>query len=91
MAEKVIFEFRAQRAEEGYQYEVRRGKKRFTVSKPFERECCPPVFVCFGPGIKSQNWSRRIRDDSRRRMRETLDFFEGLYDDLYGEAESSEG
>jgi len=82
MAERVIFEYRAGDP----------GRKA-------EQDCCFASGPGFGPVVWAfcrtmgdaehpasgrPKRSRRSGDGPRHRMRETLDFLERLYDDLYG-------
>ena len=87
MTEKVIFELRAEPSEEGTRYKVRRGDGDFKILKPSKRGFRPPILFCPVPWVRGPWRSRRLRNKSRRRMRATLDFYEQMYDDLYGEPE----
>jgi hypothetical protein len=86
MAERVIFEYRAG---------GRRGKRRFDFEHGgFVSAFHSSIRACFQPGEetgqrfqeKVVRFSRRRRK-ARRRVRKTLEFFERLYDDLYGSDE----
>jgi hypothetical protein len=87
MTEKVIFELRREQSEDGIRYKVRRGDGDFKVLKPHKRGFHPPMLFCPMPWMKMPWHSRRLRNKSRRRMRATLDFYEQMYADLYGEPE----
>ncbi len=90
MAEKVIFEFRVKRDEDGCGFEVRRGEGRLGVFGPDIGACCPPGGF---PGMPQPGPPPGFppgKDRLRNNMRETLDFFERIYDDLFGEEESDE-
>lgn len=85
MTEKVLFEFRSEQSDQGIKYKVRQGEGDFKELKPRKPHFFPPMFFCPLP------WhSRRLKERSRRRMRATLDFYEGMYADLYGEPEAGE-
>lgn len=88
MAEKVIFEFRARRDEDGCGFEVRHGQGHFTVLGPDIGACCRPGGIPGGPRAGGARRSHRRSDKVRSHMRETLDFFERMYEDLFGEEES---
>ena len=86
MAEKVIFELRVRREKDGYGFEVRHGEDHFTLLGLDIGPCCP-----LGDMPGESNRQQRDRDKVRHQMRETLDFFEQMYDDLFGEQVSDEG
>jgi hypothetical protein len=86
MAERVIFEYRAG---------GRRGKRRFDFEHVgFVTAFHSSIWACCQPGEETVQrfqermvrFSRRGRN-ARRRVRKTLEFFERLYDDLYGSDE----
>ncbi len=87
MAEKVIFEFRAEEGEDGYRFEFRNPDLDCMGLTPFLMSCCQtaPMGGLFGGRASSKH----SRAKARRRMRNTLDFFQKMYDDLYGEDEVS--
>ena len=88
MAEKVIFEFRVKENAAGCGVEFRHGDRSFTVSGTSFPAWCQeggPVGV-HHPG--QTMWSHRKADETRHHMRETLDFLEQLYSDLFGEQDS---
>lgn len=90
MAEKVIFEFHAENGESGYGFGFKQGMDGCMVFAPFDLACCRSMFI---PGMPSAGGPRRyhrLRDKTRRRIGETLDFFERMYDDLYGGGGSGE-
>ena len=82
MSEKVIFEFRARRAEDGVHYEVRHdAQESFRAIHPGRWMKGPPHLLRAG-------LHKRLRHGKRfaqRHMRQTLDSLESLYTDLYGE------
>ena len=87
MAEKVIFEFRAESNEKRIRYKYRRGDGDYKVLNPPRRSYHPPMLFCPVPWVRGPWISRRRRDKTRRRMRATLDFYEQMYDELYGESD----
>lgn len=90
MAEKVIFEFRVKRDEDDCRFEVRRGEGCLSAFGPDIGACCPPEgfhgMPQPGPPPGFPPGKHRLRHN----MRETLDFFERMYDDLFGEEGSDE-
>ena len=88
MADKVIFEFSAGDDEGGCGSEFGHGKGHFALFGPSIVACCHGTGVLRGPCAGEAGHSRRGRDKVRRHMRDTLEFFEGIYDDLFGEEES---
>lgn len=84
MAEKVIFEFRATRDKDGCAFEFKHGEDHFTLFGPDIWACCPAEGIPGESRVERVKRSRRSRDRVRRRMRETLDLFERMYDDLFG-------
>lgn len=90
MTEKVIFEFRADDDESGWGFECGHGLDDLLGPEPSILACCgatgtPGMF--HGGGLKR---SHHFRDNMRHHMRETLDLFEQMYDDLFGREESNE-
>jgi hypothetical protein len=75
MAERILFEFCTLRGEDGCRFEFRPGGGEATVCGPFSWAGC---------GSWSAGWADRVKERSRRTMRETLDTFERMYRDLYG-------
>ena len=86
MSEKVLFEFRVEETEDGYNYVVNHDKETFGESGPYF------LRRFFSPMKKgSRKRFRKFRKVARRRMRRRLDYFERVYDELYGpEAEEEE-
>lgn len=85
MAEKVIFEFRGSNGEGGFEFGIMHGMDGCMVDPPPGLACYQSMFF---HGMRRSRGSRRanhFRDKTRRRIGETLDFFERMYDDLYGE------
>lgn len=77
MADKVIYELRVVRNPEGVLLEIshpKEGKRTKITGMPCDRHAVSPAWL-------------RMKDRSRRRMRKSLDFLEGLYSDLYGNVE----
>ncbi len=88
MAEKVLFEYRVERAEGGYRYEFRRGEKqmKFKSSVPLDELTCHRHrlrFLTHRPGYHV------IRP--RRAARKMLDTLEQVYRDIYGNNSGGEG
>lgn len=85
MSEKVIFEFRVEEDEDGYDYVFKHDKETFGESGPaFMKR-----FLSFsgkGPGKRV----RKFRTLAKRRMRRRLDFFEKVFDELYGQEDDDE-
>jgi hypothetical protein len=83
MAEKVLFEYRAECEESGYRYEFRQGSRHVEIksSTPLEG------FTCMRP---SAFWAKHARrafrhgGAPRRAARKTLDSLERMYQDIYG-------
>ena len=82
MAERILFEFCTKRDEDGYRFEFRPGGGEGVVCGPFSWVGCGPGFGPCGPWWAE--WADRAWERSRRKMRETLDSFERMYEDLYG-------
>jgi hypothetical protein len=77
MAERILFEFRTKRDEDGYRFEFRPGEGELMVCGPFS-------WAGWGCRPSTSGWADRAWERSRRTMRETLDAFERMYEDLYG-------
>jgi hypothetical protein len=86
MAEKVIFEFRADRDESSCRFEFGHDMDDWPFG-PSIRACCEVISVAGVPHTGMPRRSRRSRDKARHPMRETLDLFERMYDDLFGQEE----
>jgi hypothetical protein len=86
MAEKVIFEFRADRDEGKCRFEF--GRNMADLFESSIAACCDSMGMsavfCAGQPKQSQ----RNSNEARHHMRETLDFLEQMYDDLFGERET---
>ena len=85
MSEKVIFEVRVEETEDGYNYVFKHDKETFGESGPDFMKRFFPVSG-LGPGKKF----RKFRKRAKRRMRRRLDFFEKVYDELYGKEDADE-
>lgn len=85
MAEKVIFEVRVKQDEEGCGIEFKHGARHFTVFGPDFSAWCRGAGVARAHRAWGPKWSHRDRDEARGHMRETLDFLEQMYDDLFDE------
>ena len=83
MTEKVLFEFRAQREDDGSRLESGHGPDDL-VSGPFAWACWHPGSTACLPRAKEPRRARRLSDRLRGSVRMTLDFFEQFYGDLYG-------
>lgn len=88
MAEKVIFEFRARREGDDCVYEIRHPEEGITVQIPAVKRSAgktiPHPFFHGLPCMMVPKRTSRTRKKSRKRMRDTLDFYERIYDELYG-------
>ena len=84
MADKVIYEMRVERVNNRYQYRIRHPQEGLTVSFPAGGKCRPVFFPVMRKKVMRLR-NRRMREKSRQHMRRTLDFYEELYDQLYGE------
>jgi hypothetical protein len=82
MAEKVLFEFRAESEEDGYRYTFRRGEEFYEVksSSPMG-----PGFPFPGRAFWHGKAAHAFRQRSQQKMRKTLDALEQFYRDVYGE------
>ena len=90
MSEKVIFEVRVKENEDGCSVDFRHGDRRFTVPGPdfplwCQESCSAGVLHHDAP-----KWSQRRTDEAQHHMRETLDFLEQLYRDLFGDEDLTE-
>lgn len=77
MAEKLIYEFRVVRNPEGVWLETsypEEGRRTRISGMPCDLHAMHPLW-------------HRMKERSRRRTRKSLDFLEGLYNDLYGNVE----
>ena len=78
MSEKVIFEFRVEETEDGFNYVFNHDKETFGEAGPaFMKRFLSASAE--GPGKKV----RKFRKLAKRRMRKRLDFFEKAYKELY--------
>jgi hypothetical protein len=83
MAEKVLFEVRLERREDGFHYEFHRGDQRVEIksSVPLDR------FACRGHRLYWRDhprWASRRLGKARRFSRKTLAALEKMYRDIYG-------
>jgi hypothetical protein len=85
MSEKVLFEFRAEENEDGYSIIVKRDKEALS-------DWCPPIRGRFFQSLKNdlRKGMRRHRRLSKRRMRRGLNFYERMYEELYGSIDEGE-
>ena len=85
MSEKVLFEFRAEENEDGYSVIVKHDKEALS-------DWCPPIRGHFFRSLKNDlmKGMRRHRRLSKRRMRRGLDFYERMYEELYGSEDEGE-
>jgi hypothetical protein len=90
MGEKVIFEYRANESEGGFEIRFNSGSGGCAVFGPTIWGCCTTLDAPRSRGKKQSRHKRQFKEKSRRRMRDTLDFLERMYGDLYGGEESSE-
>ena len=85
MSEKVIFEFRVEENEDGYNYVFKHDKETFGESGPaFIKRFF--LTSAQGPGKKMQ----KVRKFAKRRMRKRLDFLEKVYDEFYSQEDVDE-
>lgn len=80
MNERVLFEFRARCTQDGYHYEFKHGSEEYTFISP---TLCTPRRIPSFARRRKPAFTHRIEERSRQRMRQTLDFLENLYNDLY--------
>jgi hypothetical protein len=85
MSEKVLFEFRTEENEDGYIFEVKHDKEAFPCWSPSLRKG-------FFPRVRREmrRRLRKHRRSAKRRMRRNLDFYERVYEELYGPVEEGE-
>jgi hypothetical protein len=86
MSEKVLFEFRAEENEDGYNVIVKHDKEALS-------DWCPPIRGRFFQSLRKDVKKRmhRHRRLSKRRMRRGLNFYERMYGELYGSVDEGEG
>jgi hypothetical protein len=80
MSEKVLFEFRVEETDDGYNYVFKHDKETFGEAGP--------AFIkrFFSPsGESPRKGIYRFGKLAQRRMRRRLDFFEKVYDELYSD------
>jgi hypothetical protein len=85
MAEKVLFEYRAEREESGYRYEFRYGNQRVEIKSSAPFACRMPGI--FGARLAGAKQGRRAFHHGgilRRKARKTLGALERMYQDIYG-------
>lgn len=84
MTEKVIFEFRTKQDEKGLRYEIKYPAEGIAVHAPVRKDFCSPFIPC---SSSKRDIKRvcRLRMRSSWQMRKTLDYYERMYEDLYGE------
>ena len=90
MSEKVIFEFRVKENEGGCSIDFRHGGRHFTVPGPNFSAWCQESDSASVLHHGAPMWSHRKTDKAQNHMRETLDFLEQLYSDLFGDEDSTE-
>lgn len=86
MAEKIIFEYRAEQQADGYHYTLSRDGQRIEIKSTLPLKG-------FAGRERRARWARRFhrhmgrcQQKSRQAVRKTLDAFEGMYQDIYGGA-----
>ncbi|MEA3441760.1 MAG: hypothetical protein U9R58_15905 [Chloroflexota bacterium] len=84
MTEKVIFEFRTRQDEKGMRYEIKYPADGIAVHAPAWKDFYPSFLPCSSSKREIKR-ACRLRLRSRWQMRKTLDFYERMYEDLYGE------
>jgi hypothetical protein len=85
MSEKVLFEFRVEETDDGYNYVFNHDKETFGDSGP---DFMKRFFSASKVGPRRR--FRKFRKHAKRRMRRRLDFFEKVYDEFYGPEEVDE-
>ena len=85
MSEKVLFEFRAEENEDGYSVIVKHDKEALS-------DWCPAIRGRFFQSLKKdlRKRMRSYRMFSKRRMRRGLNFYERMYEELYGSEDEGE-
>lgn len=83
MVEKVIFQFRARQTDGGTQYEIKHPREGIAVRYPSAMGVCLP-FIRWMPSKPARRRARAKKAKSRNHMRRRLDFYEKLYQDMYG-------
>jgi len=78
MSEKVLFEFRVEEDEDGYTVVFKHDKETFPGWYPAIRKRFSE---------RAMKYNRKHHMLSKRRMRRRLDFYEGMYEDIYGPQE----
>ncbi len=89
MAEKVIFEFRAEPGEGGCGFSFRHDTDEWLFPASLWA-CCQMMGTSERPRAEGKRRSRGPKHKVRRHMRDTLDFYEQLYEDLFGRETSEE-
>ena len=82
MTKRVLFEYCTWQIQEGIRHVYKRGSEEYTFTSP--SHCNPRP----NPPLARRRkpvFARRIREHSRQRIRQALDFLENLYEDLYRE------
>jgi hypothetical protein len=90
MAEKVLFEYRAQDGENGCEFHFGHGTTTPGPFGPFVGICCRGEIHADVPRDEGSKSARRPRERSRRNVRDTLDLLERMFHDLYGGEEANE-
>jgi hypothetical protein len=85
MSEKVLLEFRAEEIEDGYSVFVKHDKEALS-------DWCPAIRSYFFQSLKKDLRKRmhNYRRFSKRRMRRGLNFYERMYEELYGSEDEGE-
>jgi hypothetical protein len=82
MAEKVIFEFKANYEKDGIRYQIKQGEETHIYSSKKISRCVPLVFF---PHPKSfSRMHKRFLHHSKKHVRETLNTLENMYAEFYG-------
>lgn len=85
MSEKVIFEFRVEESEDGFNYVFKHDKETFGEAGPSFMKRFFPSFT-----MEPSNKLQKFHKIAKRRMRRRLDFFEKVYDELYSQEDEEE-
>ena len=89
MAEKVLFEYRAEREGNGYKYEIRRGSEYVEIksSMPLGRHAWKERARM--KARRRARWFFQRAGMPRRKARRALDALEEMYQDIYGQGPES--
>jgi len=89
VTEKVLFEMHSLSEGDQIVYEIRHPQEGIEVKIREVRRCNSPLCSSFH-GRRRYGKLRRKREDSRRQLRRTLDFYERLFDELYDDSDAND-